>query len=169
MGISLGSVPTVHIAVKKEYQNVKGIVLISPIASGIKLVDPKLTITTVDLEKVDVFCNLSKVSNIQQPVFLIHGLKDDVIPHSQSLEMMNKIKHVYEWFPSKGTHSNIITDHRSKFFSKIKIFLEHLDYSTKPRSRGSDFEFESPSFQEFNRISIYKIKSKNDIFWLCLK
>ena len=38
-------------------------------------------------------------------------------------DMVNKIKYVYEWFPNRGTHSNITTQYRSKFYAKIKLYL----------------------------------------------
>jgi hypothetical protein len=135
MGMSIGSVPSVHISVLPIYSSIKGIVLISPIASGIKLIDPKFSINTFELEKIDVFCNLGKVSDISCPVFLIHGMQDDVIPQTQSFEMMKKIKYVYEWFPTRGNHFNITTKYRSKFYIKLKLFLEHLKYNKNKNSR----------------------------------
>jgi len=131
MGNSLGSVPTVHIAAHNNYQEIKGVVLISPIGSGIKMINPNIKISTSDLEEIDMFSNVSKVSSICCPVLLIHGMQDNVIPQSQSQEMLIKIRHVYEWFPRNGSHSNIITKYRSKFFVKVKTFLEHLNYSLK--------------------------------------
>lgn len=135
IGNSMGSVPTVHIAVQEEYSDIKGLILISPIGSGMKLVNPKLSMNTVDLEKIDVFCNLSKVSSINCPVFLIHGMQDEVIPQSQSKDMMNKIKCVYEWFPRAGTHTNILVKYRYKFYSKVKLFIDHLNYTGSAKKK----------------------------------
>jgi pimeloyl-ACP methyl ester carboxylesterase len=129
IGNSLGSVPSVHIAHKINFSKIKGLILISPIASGMKLYKPEISMTTADYEKADVFCNLSKVHNITCPVLLIHGMQDDVIPQTQSEELLNRIKHVFEWFPRRGSHSNILTKYRTKFYAKVKLFLEHVEYS----------------------------------------
>lgn len=126
MGSSMGSVPTVHAATQAKYFGLLGLVLLSPIASGIKLINPRLSISTVDLEKIDMFSNITKVSDIDCPVFLIHGMQDEVIPYNQSVQMMHKIKHVFDWFPKQGNHSNIISKYRYKFFSKMKLFIEQL-------------------------------------------
>lgn len=83
---------------------------------------------TTELSKVDCFCNLVKASEISCPVFLIHGMCDEVIPFNQVQELAKQIKVVNEWFPSKGNHSNIVDKYRNKFYSKIKLFCEHLNY-----------------------------------------
>lgn len=93
----------------------------------------------MELEKYDMFCNLTKAANIKCPVFLIHGGNDEVLPQDHSLQMMKKIKFVYEWFPPRGTHNNILTKYRGKFYSKIKLFFEHLKYNN-PQTSASDIE-----------------------------
>ena len=91
-----------------------------------------------------IFCNLSKVSEISCPVFLIHGLQDEVIPSGQSLEMMTKIKNSIEWFPKRGNHSNITVKYRSKFLSEVRQFLDQLNYSQQSNSIKPKSEFRVP-------------------------
>ena len=159
MGNSLGSVPSVYIAAGDNYKGIKGVILISPIASGIKLFHPNVEISNNDLEKIDVFCNLSKVREINCPVFLIHGKKDDIIPHNQSIEMLKKIKHVYEWFPSNGNHNNITSKYRAKFYLKVKLFIEFLEYNKQNKRRKKELfndpiqDSNGPSSR--NMINIY--------------
>jgi hypothetical protein len=126
-------------------------ILISPIGSGIKLFNPKLTIQTTELQKIDVFCNLSKVSEINCPVFIIHGMLDDVIPHTQSIEMVTKIKYVYDWFPNHGTHNNILYKYRAKFYSKVSSYLEYLSHKDTTKSKDDVMDFDE---QEKFKISI---------------
>lgn len=137
IGNSLGSVPSVHIAQKKDFLKIKALILISPIASGMKLYKPDIRMTTSDYEKLDIFCNLSKVQDIECPVLLIHGMQDDVIPQEQSEELIYRIKHVIEWFPRRGTHSNILTKYRTKFYAKVKVFLDSVQYSKTSESSGN--------------------------------
>lgn len=126
LGHSLGSAPTVHLAITKEFSDLKAIILLSPIASGIKLVSPDIDMK--DLEKIDVFCNLKKVIDIHCPIFIIHGMKDEVIPFQQSVEMSKFMKNAYEWHPRNGDHSNILSKYRTKFFQKCKFFFEYLNF-----------------------------------------
>jgi len=122
----LGSAPTVHLAIQKHFSGIKGIILLSAISSGIKLISPDIKIEQSELEKIDVFCNLEKASEILCPVLIIHGQKDKVIPINQCEELCNKIKNVYKWYPNNGTHSNILTEYRMKFYSQMKYFLDSI-------------------------------------------
>ena len=77
LGHSLGSAPTVHLATKKNYQGVAGVALIAPLASGMSMIlkgDQAFTQT-----KKDVFDNKKKMLDIDCPIFLIHGKKDNII------------------------------------------------------------------------------------------
>jgi hypothetical protein len=153
MGYSLGSVPTIHMSVSKKYTNLSGVILIAPIASGMKLFDPHNTISTVDLEKVDVFCNLSKAADIDMPVLLIHGKKDTVIPIRQSEELFTKLKNVETWFPNHCDHNNIFSKCRDKFFIRVKNFLQHIFYVY---NKNSSYEHEIPNENDHPRISLLK-------------
>jgi hypothetical protein len=126
LGQSLGSAPTVHLAINKHFREIKAVILISPIASGVKLVSPDIKVE--DLDKIDVFCNIRKVIDISCPIFLVHGQKDEVIPIEQSIEMAKFIKNSYEWHPRNGDHSNIFSKYRTKFFQKCKFFFDYLSY-----------------------------------------
>lgn len=126
LGHSLGSAPSVHLAITHNFRDIKAIILISPIASGVRLVSPDIKIQ--DLEKIDVFSNIKKIIDVSSPIFLIHGQKDEVIPIQQSLEMAKFMKNPYEWHPRNGDHHNILTKYRTKFFQKFKFFLEILNY-----------------------------------------
>lgn len=150
-GHSLGSAPTVHLASKANIINeqinskttpnqspysfnfipkkFKAVVLLSPISSGIKIISPSIDIK--DLDSIDVFCNNSKIKNIDCPIFLIHGQKDEVIPFKTIKEMTIEIPELYEWFPKHGNHSNILTRYRSKFFQKMKFFIDYIEYNKK--------------------------------------
>lgn len=123
-GHSLGSAPTVHLATK--YSDIRAVILMAPIASGIKLVSPHCEIK--ELEKVDVFCNLKKVSDISCPIMLIHGKKDEVIPVEQSMEMTKYMQSPFEWYPADGDHNNIVTKYRLKFYQKCMSFFQYICY-----------------------------------------
>ena len=127
IGHSLGSAPSVHIASKISSNNnlIRTLILISPIASGIKFFDENKT-DNIGLEKNDIFCNIKKIIEVKVPVFLIHGMIDDIIPVKHSQEMLKYVKTKFEWLPKNGDHGNILTKYRTKFFQKCKIFLDNL-------------------------------------------
>ena len=86
-GWSLGSVPIVDLASRKEYKNVIGTILLSPVASGSRLIyDFK---EKKDFEN-EHFCNLKKVKEVTSYVFVIHGKKDEIIK-CKSVEDMTEV------------------------------------------------------------------------------
>ena len=124
LGHSLGSAPTVHLATKKNYQGVAGVALIAPLASGMSMIlkgDQAFTQT-----KKDVFDNKKKMLDIDCPIFLIHGKKDNIIPYTHSIELSKFIKNIYKWFPTRASHNNILTTQRLKFYQKFKFFIDYL-------------------------------------------
>ena len=91
--MSLGSAPSVHLAINTQFRDIRAMILISPIASGVKLVSPDMDVR--DLDKIDVFCNIRKINDVTSPIFLVHGKLDEVIPIEQSLEMAHYMQNVY--------------------------------------------------------------------------
>jgi hypothetical protein len=136
LGQSLGSAPAVHLAINRSFQDIRAVMLISPISSGIKLVSPNLDID--DLEKIDVFCNIKKIADVACPIFVVHGQKDEVIPIQQSIDLARHMKNAYEWHPRHGDHSNILTNYRTKFIQKCKFFFEYLSFFSKQKNTNSD-------------------------------
>jgi len=101
-GHSLGSVPTIHLASRKLITNIlKGIILISPIGSGIKIVNPSIVLDFEKLSKINCFNNDNKLQDINCQIFLIHGQKDEVIPYKRSEELLKLNNRIVEWFPKK--------------------------------------------------------------------
>jgi hypothetical protein len=147
IGNSLGSAPSIHLAKHEKYNKVSGVVLLSPIGSGIKLVNPKGKLTKEELDKYDCFCNLNKVKEVYCPIFIIHGLKDEVIPHKQSIEMSARIRFLYQWYPRHGNHNNILFLYRYKFFTKLKIFFEHIKHFYTKKNK---FDIDSSKVTKFN-------------------
>lgn len=123
MGYSLGSVPSIHIS---SNRNIKCLILIAPLASGIKTLIKDISISTNELQKIDIFCNLSKIIDISCPIMLIHGKSDEIINVNHSYEMLRKIKNPNIWFPTRGTHGNIFTEYRKKFFDKLNTFFDKV-------------------------------------------
>ena len=136
MGHSLGTAPTVHLANNSNFYNVAGLVLISPLASGMSLL-----LGGEELNKKnqkDVFNNKDKIGRIISPIFLIHGRKDATIPVDHSIELAKHIQNLYKWYPKKAGHNNIISEFRMKFFQKLKFFVDYLSRFQNKRCNTSD-------------------------------
>jgi hypothetical protein len=143
MGTAIGSLSTIHIALSEKNYHIRGIILISPINCKERLSKE---------DHNDVFHRLPEV---KCPVLLVHGRQDEVTPFQRSADIINKIRYAFEWFPTKGTHNNLITKYRSKFLGKVKFFLEHLNY----HSQKSTENMNSNEGTDISRVTDVKLKN----------
>lgn len=134
-------------------------ILISPIASGMKFLDENKK-NNIGLEKNDVFCNIKKITEVKVPVFIIHGIKDELIPVKHSQEMMKYIKLKFEWFPKNGNHGNILTKYRTKFFIKCNLFLDNLFCFERKETNFTVNSLENSL--NFSNIGLYKSSNVNN-------
>lgn len=136
MGFNIGSIPTIHLATQSEYNNMKGIILVSPISTGVRIIHSDLKIK--ELAKVanyDIYSNIRGISSIRCNVLLIHGIKDEIIPFKSSKELSKHILNLHEWYPKKGNNGNILTYYRTKFIIRCKSFFEYINFR-KSKSSG---------------------------------
>ncbi len=89
------------------------------------------------------YSNITKeqLRRIECPVFLIHGLCDQVIPFKEMNKMLKYFKNVYTWFPSKGTHDNIFTVYRMNFIMQMNLFINSLTSSKLTSTQTSSIHF----------------------------
>lgn len=167
-GDSLGTTPTIHISSSDKYQELAGVVLVSPTSSGsyfsylseLKNENKKKKYSTVHKE--------SKINNISCPVFFIHGHKNSIIPVSQSIKLSDELKHSgksYCWFPKQGTHDNILSELRPKFYKKFAYFLDLIERFQNQHKIHSKYHTDlniRPTFHMGN-ISIGKPREENYI------
>ncbi|EDQ89901.1 uncharacterized protein MONBRDRAFT_24814 [Monosiga brevicollis MX1] len=80
-GQSIGTVPTVDLASK--HPEIAGVVLHSPLASGLRVLKPGLTRTYC----CDPFPSIAKISDVHMPTLIIHGTEDEVIAFSHGVSL----------------------------------------------------------------------------------
>lgn len=112
-GQSVGSGPTVDLA--SRLPNLRGVVLHSPILSGLRVLYPvKYTYW------FDIYKNIDKIGLIKCPVFVIHGTSDEVVDcsHGKQLHELSKEKYEPLWLKGGG-HCN------------LELFPEYLKHMKK--------------------------------------
>ena len=99
-GRSIGSGPSCYLAEKYE---VGGVILHSPIMSALRVVfNLRFTLP------FDKFPNIDRVPNIESPVFIIHGRRDEIVPFYHAEELYAKSKNKYEPYYVDGAgHNNV--------------------------------------------------------------
>ncbi len=126
-GNSLGSSPVIDY-VNRTSKGIIGIILLSPIASGLKIAFNGMS---KSYKEYDVFNNDQKVNDISTPVYIIHGKLDKLIKIADIQEMAKSLKSRIEWYPDNGNHNNIISKYRYEYYQKTKSFIDQLEFEEK--------------------------------------
>jgi abhydrolase domain-containing protein 17 len=125
-GKSLGSGPTVHLAkyLSRKHKPFGGVILQSPIESAIRVVSSTLSYVVVDM-----FQNFKKISSIKQPVCIIHGTDDEVVPFANGVALSQLVpkSYLYSFVSIEGgMHNNLEVHYWQELQNAIQNFLNHL-------------------------------------------
>ncbi|XP_076952017.1 uncharacterized protein LOC143625616 [Bidens hawaiensis] len=131
-GQSVGSGPTIDLA--SRIPDLKGVVLHSPILSGLRVLYPVKRTYWFDIYK-----NIEKIGLVNCPVLVIHGTSDEVVDHSHGKQLWELCKNRYEplWLTGGG-HCNL--EFYPEFIRHLKKFVLALGKSkgTQPTNRSKN-------------------------------
>ncbi|XP_028779979.1 uncharacterized protein LOC114736361 isoform X2 [Neltuma alba] len=127
-GQSVGSGPTVDLA--SRLPGLRGVVLHSPILSGLRVLYPVKRTYWFDIYK-----NIDKIGMVNCPVLVIHGTTDEVVDCSHGKQLWELCKEKYEplWV-SGGGHCNL--ELYPEFIKHLKKFVQTISNS-KSAANGS--------------------------------
>ncbi|KAL3844891.1 hypothetical protein ACJIZ3_002294 [Penstemon smallii] len=128
-GQSVGSGPTVDLA--SRVPNLRGVVLHSPILSGLRVLYPVKRTYWFDIYK-----NIDKIGAVNCPVLVIHGTADEVVDcsHGKQLSELCKVKYEPLWV-NGGGHCNL--ELYPEFIKHLKKFVLSLGKSNPTAVNGS--------------------------------
>ncbi|KAK8568543.1 hypothetical protein V6N13_106452 [Hibiscus sabdariffa] len=118
-GQSVGSGPTLHLA--PQLEKLRGVVLHSPILSGLRVLYSLKTTFSFD-----IFKNADKIQQVNCPVFVIHGTNDDIVDcsHGKQLWELSKVKYNPLWI-ERGGHCDLET--YPEYFKYLRKFINDLE------------------------------------------
>jgi abhydrolase domain-containing protein 17 len=115
-GQSIGTAPVVDLGTKVEPA---GVVLHSPLMSGIRLLFPVKRTWLCD-----AFPIIDKISKIKSPTLVIHGTHDEIISFSHGLQIYDQCQNAVEPLWVKGAGHNDIEQYKS-YFERLLNFMKH--------------------------------------------
>lgn len=120
-GQSVGSGPTVDLA--SRLPNLRGVVLHSPILSGMRVLYPVKRTYWFDIYK-----NIDKIGTVNCPVMVVHGTTDEVVDcsHGKQLYELCKVRYEPLWI-NGGGHCNL--ELYPEFIRHLKKFVLSLGKS----------------------------------------
>ena len=104
-----------------EKRNVAGLVLHSPIMSGIRVLT-----TNRCLACFDIYPNLKFIKTASSPVFIIHGDADQEVTVSHGLGLQEKVPEAHKtppWWVRDRGHNDILRDNEEEFFKRMMAYL----------------------------------------------
>jgi dienelactone hydrolase len=145
-GQSVGSGPIAWLASQRE---LGGIVLHSPLLSGIKVIDPmpsRCCRPSCVWSCFDFFPNDERVRSVKCPVLIMHGQKDEIIPFYHGYRLHRACPKASRWpayFPERAGHNNLVETDARMYFGELSAFLnsvckqaEDLGVESPPTNRS---------------------------------
>jgi pimeloyl-ACP methyl ester carboxylesterase len=131
-GQSVGSGPTLDLA--SRISELRGVVLHSPILSGLRVLYPVKRTYWFDIYK-----NIDKICTVKCPVLVIHGTADEVVDVSHGKQLWELCKEKYEplWV-SGGGHCNL--ELYPEFIKHLKKFVQTIGKPKAATANGSEKE-----------------------------
>ncbi|MFH4978960.1 hypothetical protein AB6A40_005669 [Gnathostoma spinigerum] len=121
LGYSIGTVPTSFMAATHP-TNLAGVVLVAPLTSGLRLFCNKPEQTTPCC--LDRFKSYERAADIEVPVLICHGGKDNVIPIAHGLQLQQRLKRAVEpVIVEDADHLSIFSGRYLSVFHRIRDFL----------------------------------------------
>ncbi len=125
-GRSIGSAVAVHIAQEKS---VNGLILISPLTSGRDVARSQGLNWALPIMG-DPFNSREKIRNVNAPVMVIHGDRDEILPVEMGETLHHEAPDGRGFFVIPGAgHNDLIERASDSFFGYIRTFFADLESS----------------------------------------
>ena len=117
-GESLGTGVAVELGQKNAFSS---IILESPFTSMAKAAKIYYPYLPINLLLKDRYDSIDKISKIQKPVLIMHGMKDNIVPHEMGMELFQKANQPkYSYFPKDDDH---MMNFNKNLLDTIRIFI----------------------------------------------
>jgi hypothetical protein len=131
IGKSLGSTPAIYTASQAVCYDLAGIVLIAPIASGVRCLSGSNNIPEFILNRLDqlVLPNITRIKDVCCPIQFIHGEQDNVVPVSNTRALMVALHSHCMTKPLflDCSHNDIESKFSLEFTNTIETFMQKCD------------------------------------------
>ncbi|CAG2171449.1 unnamed protein product [Oppiella nova] len=117
-GESIGSVPTIDLSTRLQF---KGVILESPILSGLRTLSSKYT---TRFWAFDPFPNLWKADKIKCKVLIFHGTCDQLVDIKEAILLYNRFPHKVDPFWAQDYDHNVCKFH-PKYYDRINTFITY--------------------------------------------
>jgi pimeloyl-ACP methyl ester carboxylesterase len=143
IGKSIGSFPAVSLAAHPAFcAHIRGLVLVSPVASAARCIFDRKMIPNFLLQRLDAvaLANINSIRNIRCPVFFVHGTRDDVVSVDNSYELLAASASDFPPLWVDAGHNDIESRFQSLFVSSLKDFLQCCQTDIENKTAHSPYD-----------------------------
>jgi fermentation-respiration switch protein FrsA (DUF1100 family) len=130
-GQSIGSGPSCYLATAKRRNSIAGLILHSPILSGVRVLSESRGI----LACFDIFPNIDRIQRVRCPVFIMHGQEDAEVRLTHGTRLQAAVPRAHQtppwWVPQRG-HNDLTLGCESEYFRRLSLFLNSIPPSERP-------------------------------------
>ena len=120
-GESLGTGIAIELASKNNFG---GIILESPFTSMADTAKIYYPYLPVNLLLKDRYDTKSKIRDIETPILIMHGQKDNIVPQKMGLELFEKANEPkFNYFPENDDH---MMEYNDELLNNIKLFINKI-------------------------------------------
>ena len=104
-----------------ESREVAGVVLHSPIMSGMRVLTSNRCLSCCD-----IYPNVDFIKTASAPVFILHGDADREVPVSHGLGLQERVPDTHRtqpWWVRDRGHNDVLRDNEEEFFRRMMAFL----------------------------------------------
>lgn len=129
VGKSIGSYPAVHLAAQDRCARLKGLVLVSGVASAARcyVIGHRLPrFVMAGLDRI-ALANVPRIASVECPVFCIHGRQDTVVPFGNAEDLVAGVRARSQYPPLwvDAGHNDIEARHPELFCAGVRDFVRH--------------------------------------------
>lgn len=134
-GQSVGCGPALALASRRP---LGGLVLHSPMLSGIKVIDPEpnsFCKPSCVFNCFDFFPNEQAIKLTTCPTFVIHGQLDNIIPVYHGIRLSDVAPKERRWpgyFPKNAGHNDIVEQDAGQYFERVRAFIRSVMDHSEP-------------------------------------
>jgi len=117
-GESLGTGVAVELGQKNTFNS---IILESPFTSMAKAAKIYYPYLPINLLLKDRYDSIDKINKITKPVLIMHGMKDNIVPHEMGSQLFQKANQPkYSYFPKEDDH---MMNFNEELLNMIRVFI----------------------------------------------
>jgi predicted esterase len=147
VGKSLGTISAIYLASQHYSANLCGLVLFSPLASGVRCVfSSKIPLRVCQALDCVFAPSINRICDVESPIFIVHGIEDELVPirNAHALVAACKTKTYYPPLFVGAGHNDIEAKFGALVIGSMQDFMQFCIDRVENREKAQSQYIDSP-------------------------